>query len=191
MGTEATGVDAQAGAEAVRALLRACGVDPSDSLLAGTPQRVAATFAELFTGVGQDETAPLRRGDSVPEGMELVALNDIEFRSVCVHHLLPFSGTVSVVYSPVERIVGIGSIIRTLDVLSSRPQLQEQLTHQLAEAIVTGAGASGALVVMQARHSCIADRGPREAESSLRTVAASGDLVEGDKRWEALQAAHA
>ncbi|GAA3755140.1 GTP cyclohydrolase I FolE [Microbacterium kribbense] len=179
-----------AGEQAVRMLLRASGVDPDDPVLARTPQRVAATFAELFAGVHEDETAPLRHGDAVPRGTQVVALNDFEFRSICAHHLLPFSGTVSIAYSPVERIVGIGSIIRTLEILSTRPQLQEHLTQQFADAIVAGAGASGALVAMEARHSCIADRGPREAASRLRTIAAAGDLVDGEKRREALRAIH-
>ena len=173
-------------AAAVEALLTAAGLDTRDPLLRATPQRVAQTIDELFAGVGADPHEPLKRGDDVPPGTQLVALKDIEFRSVCAHHLLPFSGSVSVAYRPVQRIVGIGSIIRALEILSTRPQLQEALTQQFADAMVVGAGASGALVIVQARHSCIADRGPREATSSLRTVAASGDLASGAGRGEAL-----
>lgn len=170
----------------VRQLLQAAGADIDHPMLAGTPLRVASTIAELFSGISEDPHAPLLRGDEVPTGTQLVALTDIEFRSVCAHHLLPFSGAVSIAYRPIERIVGIGSIIRALGILSSRPQLQEGLTQEFADVLAKGAGASGALVIMRARHSCIADRGPREADAELRTLAAAGDLRNGILRTEAL-----
>lgn len=179
-------IDLEAIAAAIATILTAAGVDPADPVLKATPQRVAAAYAELFAGVAQDECEPLRRGDAVPPGTQFVALNGLEFRSVCAHHLLPFSGSVSVVYAPVERIVGIGSIIRSLEIVSTRPQLQEKLGQELAEALVRGAAASGALVIIQARHSCIADRGPREATSSMRTLAVAGDLHDERRRSEAL-----
>lgn len=174
--------------DAVRELLAASGVDPDDPRLADTPRRVVQTYAELFTGVRLDERAPLRRGDAVPEGLDFVALRGLEFRSTCAHHLLPFSGTVHVAYVPVERLVGIGSIVRSLEILSTRPQLQEALSQQFADALHEGAGAAGAIVVIEARHSCIADRGPREAASSMVTVASSGSLRDPDKRAGALLA---
>lgn len=118
-------------AEAVRALLQAYGLDSGPRNCRETPRRVAATFRELLAGVGQDELAPLRRGDAVPDGLDIVCLREIEFRSLCAHHLLPFSGVVSVAYVPVRRIVGIGSIVRTLDILSTRPLLQKALAQQL------------------------------------------------------------
>lgn len=185
-GSSPSVVDLPAAERAVRLLMRACGVDPDDPVLQATPQRVALSMQELLSGLGCDPLAPLQRGDVVPDGTMFIALNDLEFRSICAHHLLPFSGSVSAVYSPVDRIVGIGSIIRTLEILSTRPQLQEHLTQQFAEALVAGAGASGAVVVTQARHSCIADRGPREAASRLRTVAVAGDLHDPSRRAEAL-----
>ena len=125
-------------ADAVRTLLAASGVDPDDPRLADTPRRVAQAYAELFDGVGLDERAPLRRGDPVPDGLDFVALRGLEFRSTCAHHLLPFSGTVHAAYVPVERLVGIGSIVRSLEILSTRPQLQEGLSQQFADALRGG-----------------------------------------------------
>lgn len=178
--------DRIAAMDAVRALLAASGVDPDVPMLADTPARVAASLRELFAGVGEDATAPLRRGDAVPEGLDIVCLRGIEFRSVCAHHLLPFSGTVDIAYLPVARLVGIGAIVRTLEILSTRPQIQEHLADELAQALHLGMDAAGALVVFEARHSCVADRGPREAGSVFTTVASSGVLGADGRRQDAI-----
>src|SRR5215207_5304290 len=129
-------VDIDAAIEAVSSLLRAFGIDPDHPQLRQTPHRVAMSFAELFGGVGADPHAPLRRGDPVPSGIELIGLRDLEFRSICSHHLLPFSVVVHVAYLPTTHIVGIGSIVRTLEILSTRPQLQEHLCQELADALL-------------------------------------------------------
>jgi GTP cyclohydrolase I len=181
-------VDADAVERAVETLLSAAGIDPRPDMMADTPKRVAATFVELFAGVGLDERTPLGRGDRVPRGVDVVCLRALEFRSMCAHHLLPFSGSVSVAYAPVERLVGIGSIVRTLEILSARPQLQECLAQELADAVRVGAGAAGALVVVDARHSCVADRGPREADSTFVTIAVSGSFLDPARRRDALSA---
>ncbi|WP_442575815.1 GTP cyclohydrolase I [Microbacterium sp. F51-2R] len=178
--------DLDAVATAVEAIIREFGVSIDTELMGETPQRVAASFAELLGGVGIDAEVPLRRGSANPKGNRFVALADLEFRSICAHHLLPFSGILSVVYAPGNRIVGIGSIVRTLEILSTRPQLQESLGQDLAHAMVSGAGAKGAAVIVHARHSCIADRGPREAASSMRTLAYAGDFGGSADRAEAL-----
>ena len=178
MATRPTVGDLERAADAVRDLIRCLGLDPDVPELAGTPERVVSSFSEMLGGTREDPSAPLRRGDAVPIGTEMVSLSGIGFRSVCAHHLLPFSGTANITYLPHSRIVGIGSIVRCLEILSTRPQMQEKLGQELADMLVSGAGASGAVVVLEARHACIADRGPREAESQLRTVAAAGDTVD-------------
>lgn len=180
--------DEEGVAAAARLLLEASGLDMQDPLLQGTPRRMAHAFREFFSGVWEDELVPLRRGDAVPDGTGLVALKDLEFRSVCAHHLLPFSGLLHVIYEPVQRVVGIGSIARTVAILTARPQLQEALAQQLAHAIVEGAEAAGCLIVIEARHACIADRGPRERTSRLVTTASAGALMDRSRRTEALLA---
>jgi GTP cyclohydrolase I len=183
-------VDLGAAEDAVVRLLRAFRIDVSDPRLQRTPERVALSFAELFSGIGVDEFAPLRRGDAVPAGIDIVALRDLEFRSICAHHLLPFSGVAHIAYVPTTHLIGIGSIVRSLEVLSTRPQLQENLSQELAEALRVGANADGALVITEARHSCIADRGPREAASRMMSVAAVGVLREPTRRSEAMRVLH-
>lgn len=176
---------------AVRDLLRAFGIDPDEPRFADTPRRVAQAYEEFFAGVGLDERAPLRRGDAVPAGVDIVTLRGLEFRSTCAHHLLPFAGVVDVVYVPRERLVGIGSIVRTLEIISTRPQLQEHLAQELADAVHDGAQAHGALVRISARHSCIADRGPREAASTVVVLASSGCLRDPAQRTAALHSLQA
>lgn len=95
--------------------------------LADTPRRVAQTYVDVFAGVELDERAPLRKGGPVPEGVDFVALRGLEFRSTCAHHLLPFSVSVHIAYVPGDWLVGIGSIGRSRQILSTRPQLQEEL----------------------------------------------------------------
>ena len=120
---------------AVTELLSAIGEDPARPGLAGTPRHVADAFAEFFSGVGGDPAAPL--GDTVAldaqQTGELVMLRDIAFRSICEHHLLPFSGLAHLAYLPVDRAVGLGRLVQSLEVLAARPQLQERLGDELAE----------------------------------------------------------
>lgn len=182
------GVDVDAAQRAVADLLRACGVDARGPVLADTPRRVAETFAELFAGVGRDAAEPLRRACDAPPGLDVVCLRGIDFRSVCAHHLLPFSGTVGIAYAPTERIAGLGSFVESLEILSARPQLQEQLAGQLAEAVCAGLDAAGAVVEIVARHSCVADRGARQGASELVTVAAWGSMRDPERQRDALAA---
>jgi GTP cyclohydrolase I len=177
--------DAARAEKAVRELLLASGADADSDQLRDTPRRVAAAYAEMLAGVGIDQLAPLRVGEAPASGLGVVVFRDVAFRSTCEHHLLPFSGSAHVAYLPGARVVGLGSIVRTLEILSARPQLQESLTDQLADALLTGAEASGSLVVLEARHSCVADRGPLADSSRLVTSAARGALAEGTSRAEA------
>ncbi|WP_294179860.1 GTP cyclohydrolase I [uncultured Schumannella sp.] len=165
---------------AVTELLSAIGEDPARPGLAGTPRYVAQSYAEIFAGVGGDPIAPLR--DTVAleaqQTGELVLLRDIAFRSICEHHLLPFSGVAHLAYLPVDRAVGLGRLVQSLEVLAARPQLQERLGDELADAIDAALAPRGVLVVLDARHECVAARGPRQSGSSTVTVAARGELAE-------------
>jgi GTP cyclohydrolase IA len=170
---------------AVAELIEAIGDDPSRPGLVETPRRVAEAYADFFAGVGVDAAAGLG-GIATDRTGELVAVRDLAFRSTCEHHLIPFVGVAHLVYEPDERIAGLGDLARALEVVSSRPQLQERLGGELAEAIATGLSARGALVILDAVHACVTTRGPRQAGSSTLTVAAVGTLTEPVARDRAL-----
>lgn len=184
-------VDRERVARLVRELLEAIGEDPDRPGLRLTPTRVADAYAEFFSGVGEDAAAPLARTipiaagpapDTLPSGA--VMLRDIRFRSMCEHHLLPFAGLAHVAYLPGEQVVGLGSLPRVVEVLASRPQVQERLGEQIASAIDGALDARGVLVVLDASHQCVTMRGERQPDASTVTVAARGDFVEPAARAE-------
>jgi GTP cyclohydrolase I len=175
---------------AVAELLAAIGEDPARPGLAATPRRVAEAYAEFFAGLDRDPLEPLR---DAPEFIaepgqlgELVLLRDIAFRSVCEHHLLPFTGVAHIAYLPSERIVGLGRLPEVVEILSARPQLQERLGEQIADALQTALAPRGVLVVLDARHSCVSARGSRQAHSTTVTVASRGELADPVGRAEAM-----
>ncbi len=172
-------VDRERIAAAVRELLSAIGSDPDSPELAATPFRVADAYAEFFAGVGQDPALLLR--DAVPVGEdtgELVLVRDISLRSICEHHLLPFRGKAHIAYRPGARVVGLSAIPKVVEVLAARPQVQERLGEQIAQTLATGLAARGVLVVLEASHGCVADRGVRQADAVVTTVASRGVLAD-------------
>ena len=171
---------------AVAELLSAIGEDPSRPGLASTPRRVAEAYGEFFAGLDSDPVEHLR--ETVPtEGTgELVLVRDIEFRSICEHHLLPFRGVAHVGYVPGDRIVGLGRLPRVVETLASRPQLQERLGEEIADALTAGLEPRGVLVVLDAVHGCVTARGARQAHSSTVTVASRGILADPVQRAEAM-----
>ena len=184
-------VDTERVAALTRELLQAIGEDPDRPGLRETPARVAQAAAELYGGVGADPAAPLAhtidvsRGpapETVPTGAVLV--RDIGFRSMCEHHLLPFEGRAHIAYLPGERVVGLGSLAKVLDIASSRPQVQERLGEQVADAIASGLDARGVFVMLDAEHECMRARGERRPDSSTVTVAARGELATEAARAE-------
>lgn len=170
---------------AVAEILEAIGEDPARVGLAGTPRRVADAYAEFFVGLDQDPQELLQ--DFVPVGArtgELVLLRDIAFRSICEHHLLPFLGTAHVAYLPRERVVGLGRLPAVVETIASRPQLQERLTEEIADALQESLDPLGVLVVLDAVHGCVGTRGPRQTASSTVTMASRGTLSEATARTE-------
>jgi GTP cyclohydrolase I len=165
---------------AVAEILAAIGEDPARPGLSTTPARVAESYADFFSGLGVDPLTHLASASELdlPKGElgELVLIRDIEFRSICEHHLLPFTGVAHVAYVPERRIVGLGKIARVVETLASRPQLQERLTEEIAQAIADGLAPRGVLVVMDAAHGCVAARGVRQPKSSTVTMASRGSL---------------
>ncbi len=137
----------------VRQILGAIGEDPDREGLQGTPRRIAEMYAEIFAGLSQDPRDVLRVG--FEEGHEeMVIVKDIPFYSVCEHHLVPFFGKAHVGYIPSGRVVGISKMARATEILARRPQLQERLTTQLAEAIMETLSPDGVGVVIEAEHLC-------------------------------------
>ncbi len=184
-------VDRERVAALVRELLEAIGEDPDRPGLRQTPQRVADAYAEFFSGVGEDASAPLAHTISVAHGPApetlpsgAVMLRDIRFRSVCEHHLLPFAGYAHLAYLPGEQVVGLGALPKVVDVLSSRPQVQERLGEQIADAIAGALDTRGVLVVLDATHECVTMRGGRQADAATVTIAARGELLEPAARAE-------
>jgi GTP cyclohydrolase I len=184
-------VDTKRVAELTRELLVAIGEDPERAGLRETPERVAGAMAELFAGVGQDAEEPLRRTidvsrgpapETVPTGAVLV--RDIAFRSVCEHHLLPFQGRAHIAYLPGDAVVGLGSLARVLDICSARPQVQERLGEQVADALARALDARGVFVMLDAQHLCLRARGEKRPDASTVTVAARGDLATQAARAE-------
>lgn len=173
-------------AAAVLEILEAIGEDPGRDGLADTPNRVAEAYAEFFGGLGQDAGAHLAR--TIPVGDDgtgdLVLVRDIAFRSVCEHHLLPFLGTAHIAYLPDELVIGLGALPKLVDTLASRPQVQERLTEQIADAIVERLAPRGVLVVLDAAHGCVSMRGPRQLTSTTVTVASRGALEDPAARAE-------
>ncbi len=163
---------------AVREILFAIGENPEREGLRDTPARVARAYRELFAGLGEDGGRHLRRSFE-HAGEELVLLRDITFSSVCEHHLLPFFGRAHLAYLPGGgRVVGLSKLARTVESFARRPQLQERLGAQIADALVEQGGALGATVVLEAEHLCLRVRGARSPAAAMKTVTHRGLFAE-------------
>ena len=159
--------------EATLSIIEAIGEDPRREGLTDTPKRIAEMYAELFMGIGVDPKAELTV--SYEEGhREMVILRDIPFYSMCEHHLLPFYGVVHIGYIPKGNIVGVSKLARVVETLSRRPQLQERLTTQIAEAILEALQPEGVAVVIQAEHMCMTIRGVKKPGTNIITSATRG-----------------
>ena len=169
---------------AVVELLHAIGEDPAKANFSSTPERVAEAYAEFFAGVGQDPLEHLRESVPIDQLSDAVVVTDITVRSMCEHHLLPFLGVAHVAYLPGDRVVGLGKLPRVVNTLAGRPQMQESLTEQIADALVEGLDPRGVLVVVEARHQCVAARGVEQTNSRTITIASRGELTEPAARAE-------
>ena len=159
--------------QAVASIIEAIGEDPEREGLQGTPQRVAEMYRELFSGVHRDPREELTV--SFDEGHhEMVVLKDIPFYSLCEHHFLPFYGVVHIGYVPNGRVTGVSKLARLVEVLASRPQLQERLTTLIADTIMEVLKPQGVGVVIQAEHLCMTMRGIKKPGSNFITSANRG-----------------
>jgi len=168
----------------VRELLLAIGEDPDREGLRGTPQRVAEMYAELTSGY-RISPQELIEGAIFPvEYDEMVLIKDIEFYSLCEHHILPFFGKVHVGYIPDGRVIGFSKIPRIVDAFARRLQLQERLTEQIADFLMEAIKPQGVGVVVEGFHLCMAMRGVRKQEARMVTSAMKG-LFRRDARTRA------
>ena len=166
---------------AVREILAAIGEDVTRAGLGETPARVAGAYARLFSGLRED---PLRHLDVsfAESARDLVLMRAIPFVSVCEHHLLPMIGHASAAYLPAGRVIGFSEIVRLVEGLAAKLQLQERLTAEVADALHEGLGSSGSLVVVEAEHTCMAATGAWRPGTTAVTSAARGLFAEDPAR---------
>jgi GTP cyclohydrolase IA len=180
--------DQERAENAVRELLLACGEDPNRDGLQDTPARVARAYLEMFAGLYTDPDAVLDKTfDECHD--ELVLVTDIPTYSTCEHHLVPFHGVAHVGYIPNERgkVTGLSKLARLVDLYAKRPQVQERLTSQIADAMVRKLDPRGVIVVIEAEHLCMAMRGIRKPGARTTTSAVRGMLRDSaTSRAEAL-----
>ncbi len=172
---------------AVRDLLVAIGEDPDREGLRATPERVARAYRELFAGMWQEPEEVLTTTFDLGHD-EMVLVKDIEVRSMCEHHLLPFSGVAHVGYIPSGdgRITGLSKLARLVDVFARRPQVQERLTTQVADSLMRILEPRGVIVVFECEHLCMTMRGVRKPRSKTVTSAVRGQLRDPATRAEAM-----
>jgi GTP cyclohydrolase I len=162
---------------AVREILAAIGEDPDRDGLVDTPARVARAYAEQFSGLSQDPEDVLGTVFDADHD-ELILVRDIELYSTCEHHLVPFFGRAHVAYIPNEKgqITGLSKLARLVDVYARRPQVQERMTSQIADALMRVLEPRGALVVIEAEHLCMSMRGVRKPGAKTVTSAVRGSI---------------
>lgn len=165
--------------EAVRMILEAVGDDPNREGLIETPDRVARMYEEIFDGMDKEADGHLSKTFTI-DNEDMVVEKDIPFYSMCEHHLLPFYGKVHLAYMPNGKVAGLSKLVRTVDLYSRRPQLQEQMTQQIADALTKYLGSKGAFVVAEGEHLCMNMRGIKRPGAKTVTMHATG-VFEDDK----------
>jgi len=163
--------------QAVRLLLDGIGEDGSREDLSETPDRVARMYAEIMAGYDQDPKEYLSK-TFVSNAKGIVLEKDIAFYSVCEHHLAPFFGTAAIAYIPDDRVVGLSKLARTVEVYSRRLQLQENMTNQIADAVMSCLQPKGVMVLTQAEHLCVSMRGVQKPGTKTSTIAVRGIFEE-------------
>lgn len=168
-------------AAAIRDILEAIGEDPKRKDLQETPQRVAEMYEEIFSGIDQDPKKELEVIlDQKHE--EIILLKNIPLYSICEHHLLPFLGRANVAYIPKGgRVTGLSKLARVVDILAKRPQVQERLTTQIADIIMSKLKPQGCMVIIEAEHMCMSMRGVKKPGTLTVTSAVRGIFQENEK----------
>lgn len=166
-------VDEQKIVKAVKMMIEAIGEDPEREGLLETPDRIARMYSEIFSGINETPEKHLAKVFKVKDD-DLVIEKDIHFYSMCEHHFLPFFGRAHIAYIPNGKVVGLSKLARTVEVYAKRPQLQERLTAQVAEALVEYLDCKGAMVVIEAEHLCMSMRGVKKPGSKTVTMVTRG-----------------
>ena len=170
----------------VRLILEGIGDDPERPGLVKTPRRVADMYADIFSGIGAPDPAELLTAIPGDHHREMVLIKDIDFYSICEHHLLPFHGRAHVAYIPSEHghIAGLSKLARVVRRVAARPQLQERITSEVADAIEVSLQPTGALVLIEAEHLCMSMRGVRTPGAKTVTSAVRG-LIQSNEATRA------
>ena len=173
--------------KAILELLLACGEDPERDGLKETPARVARAYGEFFAGLSLDAGEVLSKTFEI-DHEEMILVRDIEVYSMCEHHLVPFHGVAHVGYIPAKdgRVTGLSKLARLVEMYARRPQVQERLTTQVADSLVTHLGAQGVIVIVECEHLCMSMRGIRKPGSRTITSAVRGQLRDPATRAEAM-----
>lgn len=162
--------------EAIVMILEAVGEDPTREGLIETPERIGRMYAEIFAGIGRTAEVHLAKTFAVKSD-DIVIERDIPFYSMCEHHLLPFYGKVHIAYIPNGRVAGLSKLVRTVDIYSRKPQLQESLTTEIGEAIMEYLHARGVMVIIEAEHLCMNMRGVKRPGTKTVTAMQGGIFV--------------
>lgn len=169
--------------EAVTLFLEGIGEDINREGLKDTPERIARMCTELFEGIGHDAREHLSKTFTV-DNSEVVLEKNITFYSICEHHLLPFYGKAHIAYVPRGRVVGLSKLARTVEVYARRPQIQEQMTAQIADALMDYLQPEGVMVSLEAEHMCMTMRGIKKPGSKTVTMATRGCFAEDERLQE-------
>ena len=163
--------------EAVRMLLEGIGEDVDREGLRETPERIARMYEQIFAGMEENAATHLSKTFAVASN-EIVMVKDITFYSICEHHLMPFYGKAHIAYLPDGKVVGLSKLARTVEVYARRPQIQEQMTIQIVEAVMEHLKPQGVMVLLEAEHMCMTMRGVEKPGSRTVTMASRGCFQE-------------
>ncbi|OFI05857.1 GTP cyclohydrolase 1 [Clostridium acetireducens DSM 10703] len=166
--------------EAVKMIIEAVGEDPTREGLLETPDRIAKMYSEIFSGIEESPKKHLSKVFTV-ESDDLVIERDINFYSMCEHHFLPFFGKAHIAYVPNGKVAGLSKLARTLEIFAKRPQLQERLTSQIADALMENLNCKGVMIIVEAEHLCMSMRGIKKPGSKTTTMVIRGIFKEDYK----------
>ena len=163
--------------QGVQLIIEGIGEDASREGLVETPDRIARMYEEIFAGLNENASVHLSKTFST-QNTDMIIEKDITFYSMCDHHFLPFYGKAHIAYIPNGRVAGLSKLARTVEVYARRPQLQERMTVQIADAIMENLDAKGAMVIIEAEHMCMTMRGIKKPGSRTVTISSKGIFTE-------------
>lgn len=170
-------IDKEKVAQGVKLILEAIGEDPEREGLIETPDRIARMYQEIFSGINKTAEEHLAKSFTVQRD-DMVLEKDITFYSMCEHHLVPFYGKAHIAYIPSGKVAGLSKLARTVEVYAKKPQLQEKLTSEIADAVMEYLGAKGVMVVIEAEHMCMTMRGVKKPGTKTVTTTYRGEFKE-------------